>query len=141
MYSTKSDILNYCTEQQLAQLTSEVGDTIDDAVVTKVITDADAEIDSYLGTRYSVPLSPTPAMVNRLSSQMALYNLYTRRAGQIGMNETVETNYNNAIKFLQQAARGDVSIGVEPPPAKTTAGGAAFNYNERTFNKENLNGY
>lgn len=141
MYSTKSDILNYCTEQQLAQLTSEVGDTIDDNVVTKVITDADAEIDSYLGTCYSVPLSPTPAMVNRLSSQIGLYNLYSRRAGQIGMNETVESNYNNAIKFLQQAARGDVSIGVEPPPAKTTAGGVNISSNDRVFSKETMNGF
>jgi phage gp36-like protein len=140
LYSTKSDILNYLSDVELAQLTSESGNVIDDVVVGKAIAGADSIIDSYLGKKFSVPLATTPPIVNQKSTMIAIYNLYSRRAGQTAMNETVEKNYNDAIKWLAAAAEGDVSIGEDPPPAAPSPGGSKFKANDRTFTKESLKG-
>ncbi|TAK63654.1 MAG: DUF1320 domain-containing protein [Bacteroidetes bacterium] len=139
-YSTKADILSYCSPEELAQLSSEQGDIVDDKVVGKAITDADSEIDSYLAVRFTVPVSPTPARVNQLSSQIALYNLYSRRPA-ITMNDTVETNYNNAVKFLQKVSEGSASIGIDPPPAATSTPKVKLTTGDRNFSNDKMTGY
>ena len=54
---TQSDIEKLIPTQELAELTTESGSTPDAAVITEAIAKADAEIDSYLGVIYTVPLS------------------------------------------------------------------------------------
>ena len=48
-YCTQSDIEKLIPVQELAELTTESGDTPDADVVVEAIAKADAEIDSYLG--------------------------------------------------------------------------------------------
>jgi phage gp36-like protein len=59
-YCEQSDIEKLIPEQELAELTADTGSTPDAEVVTEAIAKADAEIDSYLGVVYTVPLSVPP---------------------------------------------------------------------------------
>jgi len=140
-YCTKADILVYTSDGELAQLTSEEGEIIDDVVIEKAIIDADATIDAYLSTRYKVPFDPVPPKVSQLSTALSLYNLFSRRKGRLGgINESVRTEYEDAIRFLEKAAKGDVGIGVDPPPKGITTMGAKSSADERMFRREKMKG-
>ena len=83
-YCTQADIEKLIPAQELAELTTESGGTPDADVVTECIAKADAEIDSYLGVKYTVPFSSAPARVESLSQDIAIYYLFTRRFGGSG---------------------------------------------------------
>jgi len=107
-YSTEADIKKQLPEEQLIELSDDDGDGVaDSGVVERAITDADAEIDSYLSVRYTVPLSPVPARAQQLSVDIAIWNLYSRRTV---LDEIREKRYNAAIAFLKDVASGKANI-------------------------------
>lgn len=119
-YSTQTDILKQIEEDLLIQLTddNETG-SVDAAIVTQGIADADAEIDSYLATKYTVPLTTVPDLVLKFSVDIAIYNLYSRR----GTDDEVRTrNYKDAVKQLEAFVAGKATLGITPPPDETQAG-------------------
>ncbi len=125
-YCAQSDILDQLDEDRLIQLTDdEDAGTADADIVTKAIADADAEIDSYCGTRYDLPFSPAPAIIRKLSVDVAIYNLYARRKGA---PEDRQKRYDNAVRILRDISKGLISLGVDAPsddddsgPETTTA--------------------
>jgi len=103
-YCTESDLLTLIPQKELAELTADSGDTPDSQVVAEAINLADAEIDAYLGSRYTLPLSPVPDQVKGLSMDMTLYHLYSRRS----VAPTVRRQkYETALSFLKQVAAGE----------------------------------
>jgi phage gp36-like protein len=114
-YCTEDDLLNMIPEEDLTDLTVESGEVPDSAVIDDAISKADAEIDSYLGVKYAVPLSPTPDQVKALSVDLAIYHLYSRHSI---VPPVRQQKYDNAVTFLQQVAAGAAIItgpGGEPP--------------------------
>ncbi|MEM5788999.1 MAG: DUF1320 domain-containing protein [Syntrophobacteraceae bacterium] len=112
-YSTISDIKNQIEDARLVQLTDDEGlGTINEARVARAIADADEEIDGYVGARHTVPLSPAPAILRKMSVDIAIYNLYSRRDE---VPESRATRYEGAIKFLEQVALGKISLGARDP--------------------------
>lgn len=114
-YSVLEDLLKMIPEEELAQITTESGDDPDPAIVAEAISQADAEIDSYLGKRYQVPLSPVPPRVKALSVDLAIYHLYSRRSVAPPVRRQ---NYEAAVAFLKQVAAGQAVVevsGGEPP--------------------------
>jgi len=106
-YCDQDDLLKLVPEQELAELTTEAGETPDAEVVNEIIAQADAEIDAYLAVRYQLPLSETPARVKALSVDLALYHLYTRRSV---MPEVRRQKYEDAVKFLKDVGAGRAEI-------------------------------
>jgi len=141
-YSTQTDLLRVVSEIELSQLTSEIDGEIATDVVDGAIADADADIDGYVAVRYEVPLSPVPKMVQRISTTIALYHLYSRRQNRIGgMSEVVQKNYDNAIKTLKDVSKGSVSLGVDPPPGNTSTSVDDFEADERDYTKDSMKGF
>jgi len=95
------------SQEELAALTAESGDTPDSLVVAEAITQADAEIDAYLGTRYALPLAPVPPQVKGLSVDMTVYHLYSRRSVAPSVRRQ---RYEAAVSFLKQVAAGNVVL-------------------------------
>lgn len=105
------------------------------------IQDADAEIDGYLARRYPVPLTTIPQMINKLSKDIALYNLFSRR----GIDEQSEeknylTRYKAAIDFLRLVAEGKVEIGLDTPK-QAAASGFTMQSSDRLFSRTSMKGY
>lgn len=112
-YSTLNDLLKQVDEDELIQLTDDEGTGAMDAdVVNSAITDADAEIDSYCGTRYSTPFPAAPAMIRKLSCDIAIYNLYARRRN---VSEDRQARYDAAVRFLRDVSKGLVTLGAGSP--------------------------
>ena len=106
-YCTESDLLSLIPVQELAELTTDSGDTPDSQVVAEAIDRADAEIDAYLGSRYTLPLNPVPDQVKGLSMDMALYHLYSRRSLAPPVRRQ---KYEAALSLLQQIAAGEAVV-------------------------------
>jgi phage gp36-like protein len=121
-YSVLEDLLKMIPEEELAQITTESGDDPDPTIVAEAISQADAEIDSYLGRRYQVPLSPVPPRVKALSVDLAIYHLYSRRSVAPPVRRQ---NYEAAVAFLKQVAAGQAVVevsGGEPPGVNRDVG-------------------
>ncbi len=131
-YCDQDDILEQISESELIDLTDDIGaGSVNDAVLARAIADADAEIDSYCGARYTVPFSPTPLMIRRMSVDIAVWRLFTRRGVEApGRKE----QYDNAIRFLKDVAKGLVTIGADAPAPDDDGGPEASTVeSDRTF--------
>jgi phage gp36-like protein len=106
-YCTEDDLFSMIPEEDLTDLTVETGDVPDSTVVADAISKADAEIDSYLGVKYVVPVSPTPDQVKALSVDLAIYHLYSRHSI---IPPVRQQKYEDAVAFLKQVAAGQAVI-------------------------------
>ena len=142
-YSTLTDVKKLIPEDTLIQLTDDEGaGVINEARVTEAIAQADSEIDSYLGIRYSVPLSPVPDVVKKLSVDMAIYNLYSRRVEEIPATRAVR--YKNSIRLLEGISKGTVSIGEKIEPEEAVSGDqpqVSTSESDRIFTRDKLGGF
>jgi len=145
MYCSLDDIKKLLPEDILEQLTDDEGlGTINQARVDEAIAGADAEIDGYLGGRYSVPLSAATEIVKKLSVDIAIYNLYSRAVASGTIPELRSERYRNAIKQLEGVSKGMISIGVDEKPASSaSSGGAESNKPTDTnvFSRRKLEGF
>jgi phage gp36-like protein len=106
-YCTQDDLLKLISEKELAELTTESGGVPDAAVVAEAIARAEAEIDAYLGVRYTLPLGTVPARVKVLAVDVAIYHLFTRRGIQ---EEVRRLRYSDALAFLRDVAAGKAQV-------------------------------
>jgi len=137
-YSIQADILEQLDEQTLIELTDDANEgEIDTDAVTRSIADADAEMDGYLGARYSVPLSPVPTIARKLSVDISIYNLYARRRGA---PEDRRQRYVDAIAFLKEVAAGRASLG-ESDGAPADTHRPEFLSSTRVFSRGNMSGW
>lgn len=112
-YSTLTDIQDIIKEQFLIQLTDDENTgSVDTAKTDKAIADADELIDGYLRGRYTLPLSPVPGLIRKLSVDIAIFNLYSRRPEGDSTPELITDRFKSAVDTLKQIQKGVVSLGV-----------------------------
>jgi phage gp36-like protein len=108
-YASQQTLIDRFGEDELIQLTDRANlGAIDATVVARALADADAEINGYLSTRYTLPLSPVPAVLEKLACDIARYQLFEN-----AVTEIVKERYENAIRFLKDVAAGKVTLGVD----------------------------
>jgi phage gp36-like protein len=134
-YSTLEDLQAAVETALLVQLTDDAGaGSVDATKVARAVADADAVVDAHLRAHYSVPLaSPIPAIVRMLSVDLALHQLYERRAAHFGMPEHIRDKRKDALALLSKIRSGDVDLGVEPPPTASTAEAATYQAEDQVF--------
>jgi len=139
-YCTVADIEKMIPAEAIIQLTDDEGaNSVNTGRVNEAITQSDAEIDSYCATRgYVVPFSPIPDIVKKMSVDIAIYNLYSRRVEQIP--ETRAERYKNAMRQLEGIAKGAITLGEVPEPEQVSGGFVKTNksYNDRIFTSDTL---
>jgi phage gp36-like protein len=142
-YSTQADIEKLIPRDLLVKLTDDEGlRTVNAERVAEAVEQADAEIDAYISKRYGVPLDPVPALVKKLSVDMAVYNLYSRTV--MSAPEIRRERYADAIKRLEAIARGTAGLGIaeEPaPPPDASTGETTQTADSQVFTREKLRGF
>jgi phage gp36-like protein len=138
-YSDQDDILEQIDEAVLIQLTDPSGTAIDEDVVSRAIEDADATIDSYCQGRYTAPLNPAPAKVRQISVDIAIYNLFSRRADTAP--DVRKDRYKEAIRWLEKVNKGDISLGAATPAATNTRDTVDISSNDRIFDRDKMSGF
>ncbi len=137
-YCTKDDLLKQISDEILIQLTDDYdAGVVDDSIVADHIASADAEIDGYCGLRYTLPFSPVPTIIKKLSVDITIYNLYGRRET---VPESRSKDYDNAVKLLQNVAKGLVTLGADAP-VETSTDTVKVSSEDRVFTREKLEGF
>lgn len=141
-YTTLERLLERMPQSVLVDLTdeSEAG-VIDEAMIDRAIGDADTEIDSSIGKRYATPVDPVPALLARLSLDLAIEILYSRRS-HVATPEAVVRAAKNARTLLANIAANKADIpGIqEADRSGTSAAGASFNASDRLFSRASVRG-
>jgi phage gp36-like protein len=109
---------------------------IDTVVLGRALADADAEIDSYLAARYTLPLGSTPGVLTRLAADMTRYRLYDD-----GMPETVRQRYEDAVSLLKRMAKGEGLLVGMAEVAVAGVDTAYHSFAPRQMSDENLRGF
>jgi phage gp36-like protein len=135
-YCTEDDLLQMIPQSELAELTAESGEVPDSLILNEAISKAAAEIDSYLGVKYVVPLAAPPARVKALAVELAIYHLYSRRSV---VPPVRQQNYEEAVAFLKQVAAGQaVIVGPQGEPPTLTKEVTDANSAIRVFSRDTL---
>lgn len=139
-YATQANLTERFGEAMLVALTDRAAvatGAIDAAVIARALTDTDALIDGYLGTRYVLPLSEMPPLVLDLALQIAIYKLHINAP-----DEKISEDYKTALKMLEKIGNGAMRIqaaGVEP--TSSNAQGVQIVDRERPFTAANMKGF
>lgn len=133
-YATRADIDKRIRQDELVRLTDEddLG-VVDDSKVNAAIDAADLEIDSYLGKRYSLPLTSTPPFLTSLAVDLALWNLYSVVDAD-GMPKTRAERREIAISILNRIGDGTLTMGASDPGGTA----ASFSGGDRIFTRDTL---
>jgi phage gp36-like protein len=106
----------------------------DSAVVTQAIASAQAIIDSYLGTKFSVPVSPVPEVLRMRAVSLAVYFL---KLGRDSVTDDARRQYEDDVSWLREVVAGSVSLGVDPAPAQSAQAPAVrYETQKRIFGRD-----
>jgi len=122
MYCTVDDLKKAIPEAVLIRLTDDAGaGVVDEDKTSEAIASAAEEIDTYIGGRVKLPIAGTaPPILGKINTDIAIYNLYSRVKEEIP--QTRADRYKNAVRLLEKMAKGEISIGLQPPPDPPAAG-------------------
>lgn len=151
MYATVEEVRGSIKTEVLSSLIGneliEDQDLLEESmekIIQEAIEDADGEIDGYLNKRYPVPLLKVPKVINKFSKDIALYNIFSRKGIEEGTGEeNYLTRYKNAIRFLENVAKGLIEIGGAPDQDEQTAlkrGDFQIQSSPRLFSRKTLRG-
>lgn len=112
MYATRDDMVKRFGEKEVIELTDrDYTGQIDETVLSGALADAGVEIDGYIGGRYSLPLAQPPKILTGYACDIARYRLC---GSGTRLTEDVRDRYRDAVKFLELAANGKVTLGGMP---------------------------
>jgi phage gp36-like protein len=149
IYATSDDMIARYPNRDLVQLTNEdpTQTTVNTAPIDQALEDASSEIDGYLESRFALPLTDPPAVLNRLTCDIAMYRLQSLRP--LHDMADARKRYDDALNLLLRVARGEVTLGLtadnlEPPQSPGSvvneiAGGLSTT--PRFFNRGSLKGF
>ncbi len=139
-YATQNDLSpRRISAAELLQLTDDTNSGVVNAqLVTDILDESSALIDSYVGQRYTVPLQPS-SQVKGLCLTLGEYYLYLRRKR---MKEDVRQSYEDALSFLRDVSSGKARLD-QPSAAlpQTGSGEVLTTKKDEKFSDTNLSGF
>ena len=90
---------------ELTNLDNPSANTVNTSRLEKALATASGEINSYLATRYSIPVLPVPQIIKNYCIDIAWYRLAQNNAP-----EQYATRYNNAIARLKDIEKGQMLL-------------------------------
>lgn len=141
-YCTAQDVIDRFGEDELIRLTAqanefgEYGTEINQTQLDRALSDASATIDSYLASRYPLPLTNVLPILNRFSCDIVRYFLH-----DVSPLDEVTNRYKEAIRFLEKVSKGEISLGIttdgERPDtvdgATIESAGSVFSRSDKSF--------
>ncbi|MBZ5533088.1 MAG: DUF1320 domain-containing protein [Acidobacteriia bacterium] len=127
------------TAAELIQLTDDTNSgAVNAQVVTDVLTESSALIDSYCRARYNVPLQASD-QVKGICLDIAEYKLYLRRKR---VKDDVRKAFEDAVSFLRDLSTGKAGLD-QPVSATPQSGGGDVQSTdvEEKFSDDNLAGF
>jgi phage gp36-like protein len=103
-YASPNDLIARYPNRDLVQLSNEdpTQTTVNLGALQQAIDDASAEIDGYIEGRFALPLSDPPAVLSRLTCDIAIYRLQSLRP--LHDMADARKRYEDAVELLVRVA-------------------------------------
>jgi len=139
-YCTLEDILDSMDEDEVIGYTDDADTgSVNTEATDKAIAGADALIDAHIASKYGIPLSPVPDIINSLAVDIAIYKISSRRGGA---PEGIRKKYEDAVKFLEKVSSGKVHIpGAASAPITSSNGSVKLTSDPRIFTRDTMGGF
>lgn len=108
IYATVADLIAAFSQDEILELSNidyPDATTINNAVVTRAIEDAQAQIDTYLETRYRTPLAVVPTVIRNYTCDIARYILDKNKP-----REEVTRRRDLVFYYLKDVAANKASL-------------------------------
>ncbi len=145
-YATVEDIINRYGENFLYTIADrDNDDTLDTTAVDSALSDASGLMDSYLSTRYTLPLVDYPDLLKRLCADIAVYWLAEDGGGT---TEEKRQRYEDALQWLGRIANGKAELNIidsddesDTPAGTVASDGVLIQSNTRLFSRDKLGAF
>ncbi|MFM9902141.1 MAG: gp436 family protein [Polaromonas sp.] len=108
------------------------------SVVLRALMDADDTINGYLSARYTLPLAPVPAVLQRVACELARFYLYDDQ-----VTDLIKDRHAANVKWLGEVSRGTVSLGADAATGEqpVSSAGAELVSGERVWARHRSQGF
>lgn len=103
---------------------------VDVGVIDRGLADADGEIDSYIGTKYKLPINPAPPVLTTYAGAIAFYRISDATGA---LTEEKRKRYDDALRWLRDVAAGKATLDGAVPAEEKQAGGIRMTAAPREF--------
>ena len=135
MYAQVTDMQMRFGQEELEQLAPSDTDAVDQSKVESALNDASAEMNTYLGSVYSLPLTDPNPYLKTICCDITRFRLWDD-----AVSEEVRKRYEDAVAWLKKVVKGDVSLGIENQEEVFYAT-TSTNAGNRTFTRSNLDDF
>ncbi len=136
-YAVLQNLIDRFGEQEILDLADRDADgVVDQVVVDSALADADQTINSYIGTRYDLPLASVPAVLVSTAADIARYRLFVQDA-----TEAAETNYKAAIAFLRDVSKGAAVLDAAGTQPARDPSNVQIESSTKLFGREKMEGF
>jgi phage gp36-like protein len=116
-YATKDDVIARYEQEVVDRICwDKTSDSADYDRLDRALEDASAETDSYVSTRFPVPVNPTPLILRNINIDLGLYSC-ALTADKLFAE--LERRADNWRKHLVLIARGQAGLGVREDQSPT----------------------
>jgi phage gp36-like protein len=109
-YAQVSDLQARYPIRDLVQLSDPAAQSINAGPLNQALADASAEIDSYIESRFSLPIADPPPVLKIACCEIAMYRVQALRPMQD--IEDALNRYTRWLKWLEKVAKGDLTLGI-----------------------------
>lgn len=136
--NTQDMVKAFGTEEMIAltNLDDPNATEINETVLQKAIDDASFSVDGYLAVRYSVPITPTPPVLIRITCDFARGIL-----DQNNPREEVVRRWDMALAYLKDLARGLAVLPIPQAETPPQTDSPQYHNPGRVFTRDSLSGY
>lgn len=135
MYAQVTDMQMRFGQEELEQLAPSDSGAVDQDKVDSALSDASAEMNTYLGSVYSLPLTDPNPYLKTICCDITRFRLWDD-----AVSEEVRKRYEDAVAWLKKVVKGDVSLGIENQEESFYATTSRSSL-DREFTRSKLDGF
>lgn len=133
-YAAQVDMVGRFGNDEVIAITDRaLTGAIDPSILGNALDMASAEMDSYLSGRYQLPLTTVPRFLVGLCCDIARHHLCV---GGTRGSEEIRDRYKDAVRFLELAAAGKLTLGVTAVGQVQTVNTVEFRTGTKIFSRQ-----
>lgn len=141
-YCTETDLQDRVGSERYLQLADrDSSGAVDPEFVAAVLADVAGTIDSYLASRYALPLSVVPTVLRLAACDLVVERLLLLRGGRLDADTPERQLADSARQLLRDLASRKASIGIPEPAAPGESNDVLIQSGGRVWERSGARGF